>query len=117
MAYSEMLVNKVREALCGLAKGIEEKKMFQGLTFMVDGKMCIGIRNEELMCRIGPNIFEEALERPGCRPMIHNNRVMRGYVFISEEGHRRQEDFDYWIKLVLEYNPHAKASARRKTNI
>jgi hypothetical protein len=36
-------------------KKVEEKKMFGGMCFMVNGKMCICIRNE-ILCRIGPII-------------------------------------------------------------
>lgn len=42
MAYSDYVVDRVRQRLNG--KGvIEEKKMMGGFTFMVNGKMCIGI--------------------------------------------------------------------------
>lgn len=92
---------------------VEEKKMFQGLTFMVNEKMCVGIRNDEMMCRIDPAEFETALERNGCRPMIHGGRLMKGFVFINEQGYIRKEDFDYWIGLAIEYNKKAKSSKKR----
>ena len=113
MAYNENLVNRVREALVHLPN-VEEKNMFQGLTFMVDGKMCIGVRNEEIMYRIDPEVYELALERIGCRPMIHGKRIIRGYVFVNEEGYKRKEDFDFWIELTLDFNKRAKASKKRK---
>ncbi|MCG8389585.1 MAG: TfoX/Sxy family protein [Cytophagales bacterium] len=114
MSYNESLVNRVREELVDLPKKIEEKKMFQGLTFMVDDKMCIGVRDNEMVCRIAPEIYESALGRTGCRAMIHGKRTMKGYVFVNEEGYGRKEDFDYWIGLCLEFNDKAKASRKRK---
>ena len=63
MSYNENLVNRVRESLVNLQKKVEEKRMFQGLTFMVDDKMCIGIRENEIMCRIDPKVYESALEK------------------------------------------------------
>ncbi len=33
---------------------VEEKKMFRGMTFMVDGKMCVSVGDDEIMCRIDP---------------------------------------------------------------
>lgn len=115
MGYNENLVNRVRETLVDLPKKIEEKKMFQGLTFMVDGKMCIGVRDNEIVCRIDPEIYESVLERMGCRPMIHGKRTMKGYVFVNEEGYKRKEDFDFWIELCLEFNKKAKASKKKKS--
>ena len=114
MAYNEVLVSKVREALIHLPE-VEEKQMFQGLTFMVNGKMCIGIRDDEIMCRIDPEVFESALERGHCRPMIHGKRTMQGYVFVNEEGYKRKEDFEFWVGLALAYNPRAKASGKKSS--
>ena len=109
MPYSESLANRVREALMDLPN-VYEKKMFGGLTFMVNDKMCIGIRNEEIMCRIDPEIFETVLERGDSRPMIHGGKVKKGFVFVHEEVFIKKADFDYWINLALEYNKFAKAS-------
>lgn len=93
---------------------VEEKNMFQSLAFMVDGKLCIGVRGDEIMCRIDPDIYESVLERPGCRPMIHGKRTMKGYVFINQDGYTKKEDFDFWVELTLEFNPKAKASKKKK---
>lgn len=113
MAYSEKIANRVREALGG-AKKIEEKRMFGGLCFMVDDKMCIGVNQDEIMCRIDPDIYDEAVERNGARPMDFTGRPMKGYVFVSEDGIKKKSDFDYWIKQCLEFNKKAKASKKRK---
>jgi TfoX/Sxy family transcriptional regulator of competence genes len=113
MAYNEELADKVRASLSHLPK-VEEKKMFRGITFMVDGKMCISVGANELMCRIDPDVFEIAIERNGCRPMIHGKRTMKGFVFVSEEGHSRKKDFDYWIGLALDYNKKAKPARKKK---
>jgi TfoX/Sxy family transcriptional regulator of competence genes len=58
----------VRQALEAVPS-FEEKKMMGGLTFMVNGKMCVGIMKDELMCRINPDNVEEALRKKGCRQM------------------------------------------------
>ena len=52
MAYNIELANKVRERLAKVPDiEIEEKKMFSGLSFLVNGKMCINISGDNLMCR------------------------------------------------------------------
>jgi TfoX/Sxy family transcriptional regulator of competence genes len=114
VAYNEKLTEKVREALSDTPK-VVEKKMFRGVTFMVNGKMCVSVGDDELMCRIDPEVFEDALERNGCRPMIHGDRIMKGFVFINEDGYAKKKDFDYWIGLALEFNKKAKASKPKKT--
>ena len=51
MAYNENLAERIRTALSKKRK-VEEKKMMGGLTFMVNGKMCVGILKDDLMARI-----------------------------------------------------------------
>ena len=72
MAYSENLADRVRERLSNLSN-VEEKEMMGGLTFMYNGKMCVGIIKDELMCRIDPNFHETAIEKIGCRTMDFRN--------------------------------------------
>lgn len=77
MPYDEKLADRIREVLITYTTDIEEKKMFRGLCFMVHGKMCVCISNDELMLRIGPEAATTALERDDCRPMIHNGRALK----------------------------------------
>src|SRR5215469_11455797 len=111
MAFNERLANRIREALAPLAN-VEEKKMFHGICFMVNRKMCLCVRLDEMLCRIGPHKYAEALEMSHCRPMIHNGRTMTGFVFVAGEGIKRKKDFEYWIKLALDFNKEAKATKK-----
>jgi len=113
MAYSEKLANRIRERLVEFGDNTEEKKMMGGLTFMLNGKMCVGIIKDELMCRINPAFHEQAIEKTGCRTMDFTNRPMIGYVLIDEGGIKTKKDFDYWIDQALEFNQYAKASKKK----
>lgn len=113
MAYSEKLANRIRERLADLPI-ISEKEMMGGLTFIVDGKMCVGIIKDEMMCRIDPDYHETAIEKTGCRTMDFTKRPMKGYVMIEDSGMKSKKDFDFWINLSLDFNKKAKASKKRK---
>lgn len=113
MAYNEALANRIREKLSDLMH-IEEKEMMGGLTFMYNGKMCLGIIRDEMMCRIDPSLHEAAIEKTGCRTMDFTKRPMKGYVMVSDEGMKTEKDFDYWINLCLEFNHKAKASKKKR---
>ena len=41
----------------------EQNEMMGGLTFMYNGKMCLGIIADEMMCRIDPAFHETAVEQ------------------------------------------------------
>jgi TfoX/Sxy family transcriptional regulator of competence genes len=116
MAFDEELNDRVREALAELPN-VEEKHMFGGTCFMVNGKMCVGVVKDEMMCRIDPAIYEEVLERPGCREMVFTGKPMKGYVFVSEDGMRTNKAFDYWIGLCLDFNTRAKASKKKSSSM
>ena len=112
MAYSEKLANRIREALA-VNPRVEEKQMMGGLTFMVNGKMCVGIIKDELMCRIDPARHETEIEKQGGRTMDFTKRPMKGYIMIDDSGMRIEKDFEYWINLSLDYNKKAKASKKK----
>ena len=111
MAYNEKLADRIRETLVDIPK-TTEKQMFGGICFMINNKMCIGVAKEEMMCRINPQVQEEALEKAGCRRMDFTGRPMKGYVFVSEEGMKSKKNFMYWINLSLDFNKLAKASKK-----
>lgn len=113
MAFNEKLNDRIREALESVPT-VEEKHMFGGVCYMVDGKMCIGVIKDEMMCRIGPDVYEEALEKNGCHEMKFTGKPMAGYVLVSDDGMRSKKEFDYWIKLCLEFNKKAKSAKKRK---
>ncbi|MBW4889062.1 TfoX/Sxy family protein [Mucilaginibacter sp. HMF5004] len=113
MAYDHHLADRLREALMDLPN-VEEKKMFSGVTFMVDGKMCICVSHDNLLCRIGPDKFEEALEMNGCQAMIMKGKTMKGYVYVNPEGFNTKKELDYWINLCIAYNSQAKPTKKKK---
>ena len=112
MPYSERLVNIIREALVDIPV-VEEKKMFRGVCFMVNDKMCICISGNELLCRIGPEVYAEALEKAGTRAMIKNGKSIKDFVFVREDELKNQSDFDYWIDLSLAFNKYSKSSKKK----
>jgi TfoX/Sxy family transcriptional regulator of competence genes len=113
MAFNEKLNNRIREAMASLPK-VEEKHMFGGTCYMLNGKMCVGVVKDEMMCRINPEVYEEVLQKEGCREMVFTGKPMKGYVFVSEEGLKTQKQFTYWINLCVEFNSLAKASKKKK---
>jgi len=113
MAYNEKLTARIREALAHLPN-VEEKKMFRGVTFMVNDKMCISAGDNKIMCRIDPSIHKEALKRKGSETVKMRGREYQGYVYVNEEGIKTKKDLDYWIRLALEFNKLAKSSKKKK---
>ena len=114
MAYNEKLADRTREIIALTHKNVEEKKMFGGLCFMVNDKMCLGVEKERLMVRLDPVRFDEVMGKEGCRPMDFTGKIMKGYVFVDIAALNTKKKLEYWIKLALDYNSVAKASKKKK---
>jgi TfoX/Sxy family transcriptional regulator of competence genes len=114
MAYNEKLADRVREIIAATHNISEEKKMFGGLCFMVDDKMCLGVESERIMVRLDPAKYDEVMEKDGCAPMDFTGKVMKGYVFVDNEFLKTKKQLDYWVQLALEYNQFAKSSKKKK---
>jgi TfoX/Sxy family transcriptional regulator of competence genes len=114
MAYNEKLADRVREFISLTHKITEEKKMFGGLCFMVNEKMCVGVEKERLMVRLNPDLMEEVMEKEGCNPMDFTGKSMNGFVFVDIEALNTKKRLEYWVKLALDYNTIAKASKKKK---
>ena len=115
MAYSTKLAQRIRTYLESVPRiKVEEKEMFQGLAFLVNGKMCVNVSGDNLMCRYDPALEAEVAERKGFQPMIMKGKPLRGYCYVSEDGYKSKADFEYWLKLCLDFNERAKASKKKK---
>ena len=60
--------------------------MFGGICFLLHGNMISGLtKDDEVMCRVGPEPTEEALTDEVASPMIMNGRTMGGYVLLDPD--------------------------------
>ncbi len=113
MPYDELLANRIRSALIHQRK-VVEKRMFRGLTFMVNGKMCVCVSGDDLMIRFDPERQEEISEKSGFRAMRMRGRNLSGFGYVSQEVLKSGKEFKFWIDLCLEFNKKAKASKKKK---
>jgi TfoX/Sxy family transcriptional regulator of competence genes len=111
LAYSEVLAARVRRSLTHVKK-VEEKKMFGGICFMVNEKMCVTVGKNRLMCRINPETHDEAVSKKGVKTVIMKGRDYKGYVYVDEDSIRSAKNLEYWIRLALNYNKSLKGKTR-----
>ncbi|NTS39280.1 TfoX/Sxy family protein [Flavisolibacter sp. BT320] len=115
MAYDLQLAARTRDHLSqfwGLQ--IEEKKMFRGLAFMINGKLCVCVSDNNLMCRFDPAEQEMVAEKIGVEPMIMRGKHLQGYCYVTPTGLSSKKELAYWIDLCLAFNEKAKASKKRE---
>jgi TfoX/Sxy family transcriptional regulator of competence genes len=112
MAYNEKMADAVRDIVAVTHKKIEEKKMFGGLCFMVNDKMCVGVEKDRLLVRFDPSLNDEIMEKEGCEPMNFTGKIMKGFVFVRQDVLTTKKKLEYWVNLALEYNKLAKSSKK-----
>ena len=102
MPFDEGLAERIRSTT-GADPSMSERKMFGGLCFMSDGNMCFGVLGDEIMVRVGPDAYAEALLLPHAREMDFTGRSMRGMVYVDPEGIAEDEDLEEWLRRGLEF--------------
>lgn len=113
MAYDEKFSVRVRAALAG-RKGVDERRMFGGLAFMLNGHMCVGVLDSNLVVRIGADQYEKALGERHVRPMDFTGRPLRGFIYVAAAG-TRGAALHAWIERGLHFarSLPAKGPAKR----
>lgn len=109
MAYNIQLANRVREYLARVPDlEIEEKKMFGGLAFLINGKMCVNVSRDNLMCRFNPDRLDELAEKEGFVQMVMKSKTYKNYCYVEPQVIKTDKALAYWIEVCLDYNKQIK---------
>lgn len=102
MAYDEGLAFRIEEILSDKAD-LDEKRMFGGIAWLVNGNVAVGVYEESLISRIGPEDYQSALSKPGVREFDITGRPMKGWIMASDDAINEDNDLKYWIQKGLEF--------------
>ena len=102
MAFDETLAARIRDALAR-KRGVEEKKMFGGVGFLLHGNMLVGVWKESLVARLGPDQGEAALKQPHVKDFDITGRAMKGWVLVGPEGVEDDEQLTAWIERAMRF--------------
>jgi hypothetical protein len=102
MAFDEKLASRVRTVLAR-RRELVEKKMFGGLAFLTGGHMFCGVIGEDLVVRVGPKAWADALARRHTRPMDFTGKPLTGYVYVAPPGLRTASSLKAWVERGLAF--------------
>lgn len=97
----EILISRVRSALDG--HPVTTKRMFGGLTFLLNGNMLCCVSAKGLMARVGAKVEPAALEKPFASPCLGAGRRMAGFILVTHEGVTSDADLKAWLDMALAY--------------
>ncbi|MBS0467385.1 MAG: TfoX/Sxy family protein [Proteobacteria bacterium] len=95
----------------GAEADVQERQLFGCHAFMVNGKLCLAVKGEELLVRLPPAEHAATAETPGVRELDAHG--MPGYFWITPAAYATRAQWRHWIDAALAYNPQAKATPRR----
>ena len=102
MAFSEALAARIRQRLAR-RKNVEEKKMFGGVGFLLNGNMLVGVWKDSLIVRLGSDEGDEALKEPHVKEFDITGRPMRGWVLVEPEGVESVDQLAGWIERAVKF--------------
>lgn len=103
MAYDEDLADRIRE-LTGRERGVEEKRMFGGLAFLLNGNMAVAVSGQGgLMVRVPPDDTEKLLQRAHTSPVVMAGRETRGWLRVHADGVHTKRQLQSWVTRGVDY--------------
>ncbi len=102
MAYDEQLADRIRPILQE-APGSDEKAMFGGIAFLINGNMACGVHNDKLIVRLDRQDYDEALTRPGAAVFDLTGKVMKGWVQLSPSALEDDANLEGWVRQGVEF--------------
>jgi TfoX/Sxy family transcriptional regulator of competence genes len=114
MAFNELLGRRIAIALDSVGTGYVEKRMFGGLGFMINDKMCIGVVKDDLMVRVLEEKFDEVLAMESVRQMDFTGRPMKGFVFVEPAGIKDRRSLNTFVELAVEFGKFGALKSKKK---
>lgn len=102
MAYDEEIADRIMARLADQPT-LTPKKMFGGLSFMVQGNFCCGVVKSELCVRVGADAYKDALAQPNVREMDFTGKPMKGWVFVGPGSLADDASLNDWVDRGLRY--------------
>ena len=102
MSYDEILAARIRQSLAR-HKNVENKKMFGGIGFLLNGNMLVGVWKDSLIARVGSDEYEHAVLEPHVKEFDITGKAMKGWVLVEPEGVVDDEQLNEWIQRALKF--------------
>jgi TfoX/Sxy family transcriptional regulator of competence genes len=102
MPFSEALAERIRHALTR-RKNVEEKKMFGGVGFLLNGNMLVGVWKDSLIVRLGAEESDAALKEPHVTEFNITGRAMKGWILVEPGGLEHDKELSAWVDKAVNF--------------
>jgi len=84
-------------------KNVEEKMMFGGVGFLLNGNMLVGVWKDALIVRLGPDGYEDALLEPHVKEFDITGKPMKNWILVEPKGVVEDERLKDWIQRAVKF--------------
>ena len=102
MTHDMGLAQRIRELFDEKGE-IEEKAMFGGVAWMVNGNLAFGVHQDSLIVRVGSEKYGEALRKPHTSVFDITGRAMTGWIMVDSKGCATDDQLEDWARQGLEF--------------
>ncbi|MGW0022613.1 TfoX/Sxy family protein [Rhodococcus sp. NPDC003382] len=103
MAYDEELADRIRD-LIEPGPAVTERRMFGGLSFMVDGNLALAVSGAGgLLVRVGAEPRERLVDHDSVHPARMGDREMTGWVRVTASSVEDDADLRAWVTRGVEF--------------
>jgi hypothetical protein len=103
VAYDDDLADRIRGLLDG-ELGVDEKKMFGGLAFLIGGNMAIAASGQGgVLVRVDPALSDKLVDTTSAQTAVMRGRPMQGWLRVAPEHLGTKRQLAKWVQLGAAY--------------
>ena len=102
MAYDEALAQRIEKRISRI-DGLQSKKMFGGIGFLLYGNMAVGVYKNYMIVRVGSDNSEELLKEPFAKVFDITGRPMAGWILVDALGLENEKALQFWVEKGVNF--------------
>lgn len=101
MPYDSGLAERLADIIGG-RPGMEEKKMFGGIGWLLNGNMCVGVYKDWLIIRAGEDAAALVREKH-VQHMDITGKPMKGWAMVAPKGYEDDKALKRFVGLAVKF--------------
>lgn len=114
MAYNEQLAERIERIILEAEIPYETKKMFGGYCFMINEKLCIAAKIDEIMLRVMDSEFDQLSAMNYARPVDMSGSKMKGFIYVESAAYEKEIDLKWWVDKGIEFGLKGVLKTKKK---
>ena len=116
MPYDTLLENNIGDVTLSW-DGIEKKKMFGGVCYLINGNMCFGIWKDNLIVRMAPALAIEKLKDQNVKEFNITGKPMKGWVMVRNDVWQKKKELVKWLDIGRSFALTLPKKVKKKKSI